>query len=130
MARFTFESLLKDIKNDGLYEKPDAFKSLVVEKFEPWIRDGKPVMWYDGKTARGEQKVIVKAEAPLNHEDIKQFGRSLCDFFGLGFVNTHVHSCKPHDVDLVIEPNGPKGLKLTFTFFTDIADIYPVKIDA
>lgn len=123
MAKFTFNSLLEDVTNDGVYDKKEAFKSLVVEKFEPWIEDGKPVLWCDNETVRGEQKVIVKTSAPLNKEDIAQFGMSLCDFFGLDFHNTHVHSCKPHDVDLVIESNGPKGLKLTFTFFQEIAKI-------
>lgn len=128
MAKFTFKSLLEDVKNDGLYENKDAFKSLVVEKFEPWMKDGKPVLWYDNEIVRGEQKVIVKVSAPLNNEDIAQFGRSLCDFFGNDFINTHVHSCKPHDVDLVIEPNGPKGLKLTFTFYREIAEIGVPKV--
>lgn len=123
MAKFTFKSLLEDIKNDGYYDNKEAFTSLVIGKFEPWIKDGKPLIWYDNETVRGEQKVIVKAIAPLNNEDISQFGRSLCNFFGNDFMNTHVGSCKPHDVDLVIEPNGPKGLKFTFTFFREIAEI-------
>lgn len=37
MAKFTFKSLLEDIKNDGYYDNKEAFTSLVIGKFEPWI---------------------------------------------------------------------------------------------
>ena len=123
MAKFTFKGLLEDIKKNGVYDNAEAFKSLVVEKFKPWISDGKPELWHDG-TERGEQRVIVKASAPLDKEDISTFGWRLCEFFGLGFTHVRVHTRKPYDVDLVIAPNGPNGLKLTFTFFTEIAEIY------
>lgn len=128
----SFEQFLKEIteeaSSDGCSICVDfTFKSIDITPFVPQENYEEDYWYKKYQVIRGEQKIIVKTVSPASYYAIRQFTNALCSIVDHPLVTPHEHSCKPGDMDFFIETNGPKGLKLVYTFYQQVLDVVKTK---
>ena len=125
----TFEQFFKEVKEEAALSYgrnpylENVFKSIEITPFVPEENYEEDYWYKQHQIIRGEQKIIVKTVSPTSYYAIREFTNALCSIVNHPLITPHEHSCKPGDMDFFIETNGPKGLKLVYSFYQQVLDV-------